>query len=159
MSMRASHVFADRTFLVDGKAVRREGALKGELKLDPGARIVLAEGSTAFPSLTFANDGAPDTGLFHIADGHFGVTSNGVQTVHFAPEGTYFDKPAFGSHPDASDRSNRFATTQWIASELASATVGQIVFEMRTAARACTASAPARPPRSRRRASRPRTRA
>ncbi|AJY31645.1 phage Tail Collar domain protein [Burkholderia thailandensis 34] len=141
------YIFADHTFRVDGKAVWHEGSLtpldlnrggtlKGQLTLDPGARIVLAEGSAAFPSLTFANDGAPDTGLFHIADGHFAVSSNGAQTVHFAPDGTYFDKPAFGGHPNAGDRSNRVATTQWIAGELASAMVGQIVFEMRTAARA-----------------------
>ncbi|KVK82094.1 phage tail protein [Burkholderia sp. MSMB1498] len=141
------YMFGDRTFRVDGKAVwhegtltpldlNRGGALKGDLKLDPGARVVLAEGSVAFPSLTFANAGAPDTGLFHMADGHFGVSNNGIQTVHFSPEGTYFDRPAFGSHPDATDRSNRFATTQWVAGEVASAMIGQIVFEMRTSARA-----------------------
>ncbi|AOJ06396.1 phage tail protein [Burkholderia mayonis] len=141
------YIFADHTFRVDGKAVWHEGSLtpldlsrggtlKADLKFDPGARVVLSEGTPAFPSLTFANDGAPDTGLFHMADGHFGVSNNGIQTVHFSPDGTHFDKPAFSVHPAANDRSNQVATTQWIAGEIASTMVGQIVFEMRTSARA-----------------------
>ncbi|WP_063533298.1 phage tail protein [Burkholderia sp. MSMB1589WGS] len=141
------YVIEDRTFRIDGKPVwhqgnllpldlNKGGTLKGDLMCEPGTRVVLSEGSVGLPSLTFGNDGAPDTGLFHIADGHFGVASNGVQTVHFAPDGTYFDRPAFGVHPPGGDRSSRYATTQWVADAIATTAVGQIVFEMRTSVRA-----------------------
>ncbi|KVD76982.1 phage tail protein [Burkholderia sp. ABCPW 14] len=141
------YVIEDRTFRIDGKPVwhqgnltpldlNKGGTLKGDLTCEPGTRIVLSEGSVGSPSLTFGNDGAPDTGLFHIADGHFGVASNAVQIVHFAPDGTYFDRPAFGVHPPGGDRSNRYATTQWVADAISTTAVGQIVFEMRTSVRA-----------------------
>lgn len=137
----------DHTLRVDSHAVWHEGNLTpldrnlggqmlGDINFAPGKRIFLSEGSVGSPSLTFINDGAPDTGLYHMADGHFGVTCNSVGTVHFAPEGTYFDRPAFSIHPPAGEKSNRVPTTAWVSSEIAAASIGQIVFEPRTAARA-----------------------
>jgi microcystin-dependent protein len=137
----------DHTLRVDGQLVWHLGNLTpldrnlggqmlGDLNFAPGKRIFLSEGSASAPSLTFINDGAPDTGLYHMADGHFGVTCNGIGTVHFAPEGTYFDQPAFSLHPPAGEKSNRVPTTAWVSSEIAAASIGQIVFEPRTNARA-----------------------
>ena len=53
--------------------------------------VTLAEGTSSVPSLTFSNDGAPDTGLYHISDGSFGVTCNTIPTVQFATDRTKFN--------------------------------------------------------------------
>ncbi|VWB34707.1 phage tail fiber protein [Burkholderia lata] len=42
-----------------------------------------AEGSVNEPGISFVNDGAPDTGFFHISDGVFAVTNNGRETMRF----------------------------------------------------------------------------
>uniref|UniRef100_UPI0038BA76F5 hypothetical protein n=1 Tax=Paraburkholderia nemoris TaxID=2793076 RepID=UPI0038BA76F5 len=70
-------------------AAARFAALTGATFSGP---IILAEGSVSVPSLTFDKDGAPDTGLYHISDGSFGVTSNGKSVARFTPGGTVFDK-------------------------------------------------------------------
>lgn len=49
--------------------------------------LVLAEGSQAAPSLTFANDGGNDTGFYHIGDGQIGVVCNGVLVARFSTSG------------------------------------------------------------------------
>lgn len=112
------------------------GTLYNDVMFAAGKRLWLSEGSALYPSLTFSNDGAPDTGLYHIADGEFGVSCNGASTVHFTPTTTYFDKPAAGQHPPAGDASNQFPTTAWVVSVIASAAIGQIVMEPRTSVRA-----------------------
>ncbi|WP_333997790.1 phage tail protein [Burkholderia cepacia] len=113
------------------------GTLKGSLWLTPGARIFLSEGTPQNPSLTFDKDGAPDTGLYHITDGAFGVTCNGIVTARFtADKGTIFDRPVQVPTPAAGDRSNNAASTAFVVDAIASASVGQIIFEARTAARA-----------------------
>lgn len=141
------YIFADRTFRIDGKPVWHSGnvtpldRLKGgtmaaDVWFDPGKRIFLSEGSAGSPSLTFQNDGAPDTGLYHIADGSFGITCNSLPQVTFTPNGTNFEKPVQGPTPPQGDRSTRLATTEWVLSAISTVTVGQIVFEPRTLARA-----------------------
>jgi microcystin-dependent protein len=112
------------------------GTLYNDVMFAAGKRLWLSEGSALYPSLTFSNDGAPDTGLYHIADGEFGVSCNGASTVHFTPTTTYFDKPAAGQHPPAGDTSNQFPTTAWVVSAIASSAIGQIVMEPRTSVRA-----------------------
>ncbi|MFW6855398.1 tail fiber domain-containing protein [Burkholderia gladioli] len=47
------------------------------------AQILAAKGQAAVPSISFTSEGAYDSGLFHIADGTFGVTNNGVETARF----------------------------------------------------------------------------
>ncbi|MCA8258706.1 phage tail protein [Burkholderia sp. AU31624] len=137
----------DRTFRVNGKRVWHAGNLtpldrttggtmSGDLWFDPGKRIFLAEGSAQAPSLTFVNDGAPDTGLYHINDGSFGVTCNSIPQVAFTPGGTTFQTPVQGPTPAPGDRSKALATTEWVLAALSTATVGQIVFEPRTLPRA-----------------------
>ncbi|WP_175947066.1 phage tail protein [Burkholderia pyrrocinia] len=138
---------ADHTFRIDGKPVwhsgnvtpldrAKGGTMAGDLSFDPGKRLILAEGSLASPSLTFANDGAPDTGLYHSGDGQFGVTCNGASVVRFTPTLAAFDQTVTGPTPPTGDRSTRFATTEWVLSAISTTTVGQIVFEPRTTARA-----------------------
>ncbi|WP_175772688.1 phage tail protein [Paraburkholderia phenazinium] len=139
--------FASRNLFVGNSPVWHAGNLNpldkgtgGEMKADlyfaEGKRLFLDEGSAARPSLTFVNDGAPDTGLYHIGDGSFGVTCNTTTTVRFTPTGTVFDKPASGPTPAAGDSSALYATTAWVTSAIASASIGQIVMEPRTSARA-----------------------
>ncbi|MGS1051978.1 phage tail fiber protein [Burkholderia glumae] len=139
---------ADGSFRVNGKPVwhsgnltpldlNNGGTMKGALWLAPGARIYLSEGTPQNPSLTFDKDGAPDTGFYHITDGAFGVTCNGIVTARFtADKGTIFDRPVQVPTPAAGDRSNNAASTAFVVDAIASASVGQIIFEARTAARA-----------------------
>ncbi|AOJ24334.1 phage tail protein [Burkholderia seminalis] len=139
---------ADGSFRINGKPVWHSGNLtpfdlnvggtsKASLSFAPGARIVLSEGTPQNPSLTFDKDGAPDTGLYHIADGAFGITCNGVVIARFAGDkGTIFDMPVQVPTPPAGDRSTRAASTAFVVDAIASASIGQIIFEARTAARA-----------------------
>ncbi|WP_081058744.1 phage tail protein [Burkholderia cepacia] len=46
-------------------------------------QILAAEGTVTRPGYSFVNDGAPDTGFFHISDGVFAVTNNGRETMRF----------------------------------------------------------------------------
>ncbi|WP_423391298.1 phage tail protein [Burkholderia sp. LMG 21824] len=137
----------DRTFRVNGKRVWHAGNLTpldrttggtmaGDLQFDPGKRLFLSEGSAQAPSLTFINDGAPDTGLYHINDGSFGVTCNAIPQVSFTPGGTVFQTPVRGPTPAAGDRSTALATTEWVLAALSTTSVGQIIFEPRTSVRA-----------------------
>ncbi|CAD9217806.1 Phage tail protein [Burkholderia cenocepacia] len=137
----------DHTFRVDDKPVWHTGNLtpldrvtggtmSADLWFDAGKRIFLSEGSAKTPSLTFINDGAPDTGLYHVSDGSFGVTCNTIPQLSFTPSGTVFQTSVKGPTPAASDRSTSLATTEWVLAALSTATVGQIVFEPRTLARA-----------------------
>ncbi|MDN7719044.1 phage tail protein [Burkholderia gladioli] len=137
----------DRTFRVDGQRVWHEGlvdpldkrtggTISGDVTMGPGRRLVLDEGTALLPSLTFVNDGAPDTGLYHTADGQFGITCNTQAIVFFATDGTHFNSNVYGPTPAAGDRSQHFATTEWVLSAISSASVGQIVFEPRATVRA-----------------------
>ncbi|RQU12153.1 tail fiber protein [Burkholderia cenocepacia] len=142
------YFFANRTLRVDGQTVWHSGNLtpfdlnvggtsKATLTFAPGARVVLSEGTPQNPSLTFDKDGAPDTGLYHIADGEFGVTCNGLVNVRFtANKGTIFDRAVQVPTPAAGDRSNNAASTAYVVDAIASASIGQIIFESRTAPRA-----------------------
>ncbi|WP_179255394.1 hypothetical protein [Burkholderia sp. HI2714] len=113
------------------------GTLKGPLWLAPSARIYLSEGTPQNPSLTFDKDGAPDTGLYHITDGAFGVTCNGVVTARFtADKGTIFDRPVQVPTVAIGDRSNNAASTAYVVDAIASASIGQIIFEVRSSVRA-----------------------
>ncbi|WP_196482623.1 phage tail protein [Burkholderia cepacia] len=46
-------------------------------------QILAAEGDVNKPGISFVNDGAPDTGFFHISDGVFAITNNGRETMRF----------------------------------------------------------------------------
>ncbi|CAN7613859.1 tail fiber domain-containing protein [Caballeronia sp. LjRoot34] len=49
----------------------------------PGGQILAPEGTQAAPGISFQNDGAPDTGFWHIADGKFATVANTiVLTTH-----------------------------------------------------------------------------
>lgn len=140
------YIFADHTFRIDGRMAWHEGnldpldkskggTLAGDVSFAPGKRLVLAEGSPAAPSLTFGNDGAPDTGLYHAADGEFGVACNARAVVRFSSSLVAFEQPVTVPTPPAADRSTRAATTEWVRTVLSATTIGQIVFEPRTTVR------------------------
>ncbi|HEM7803765.1 phage tail protein [Burkholderia cenocepacia] len=141
------YFYGNRTFRIDGAPVyhtgnltpldlNNGGTLKGALSLAAGARIFLSEGSPQFPSLVFSEYGS-DTGLYHAADGAFGVTCDGKVTVRFtADKGTIFDRPVQVPTPAAGDRSNNAASTAFVVDAIASASIGQIIFEVRNSVRA-----------------------
>lgn len=131
----------DRTFRVDSKPVWHTGNLPNPIQstgfaMSAGAQILAAEGTPSAPGITFINDGKPDTGLYHVNDGSFGVTCNSIPQVSFTPGGTVFQTPVQGPTPATGDRSKALATTEWVLAALSTATVGQIVFEPRTLPRA-----------------------
>ncbi|QJP72380.1 phage tail protein [Burkholderia glumae] len=140
--------FGERVLKVNDKVVWTEGnlapldlnsggTLKGPLWLAAGARIYLSEGTPQNPSLTFDKDGAPDTGLYHITDGAFGISCNGIVTARFtADKGTVFDRPVQVPTPAAGDRSTNAASTAYVVDAIASASIGQVVFEVRSSVRA-----------------------
>ncbi|GAB7536279.1 phage tail protein [Burkholderia sp. 3C] len=141
------YYIADRTFRIDGQRVwteamvdpldkRSGGTISGNVTMGPGKRLFLDEGTPLLPSLTFVNDGSPDTGFYHTADGQFGVTCNTQPIVGFATDGTRFNGNVFGPTPAANDRSTRLATTEWVMATLSASSIGQIVYESRTSARA-----------------------
>ncbi|MGS1020864.1 phage tail fiber protein [Burkholderia glumae] len=142
------YFYSNRTFRVDGYPVyhtgnltpldlNNGGTLKGALWLAAGARVFLSEGTPQNPSLTFDKDGTPDTGLYHIGDGAFGVTCNGIVTARFtADKGTIFDRPVQVPTPAAGDKSGSVASTAFVVDAIASASIGQIIFEVRNSVRA-----------------------
>ncbi|AOJ38232.1 phage tail protein [Burkholderia lata] len=142
------YFYSNRTFRIDGAPVfhtgnlapldlNNGGTLKGALFLATGARIFLSEGTPQNPSLAFDKDGTPDTGLYHIADGAFGITCNGVVVARFAGDkGTIFDMPVQVPTPPAGDKSTRAASTAYVIDAIASASIGQIIFEVRNSVRA-----------------------
>ncbi|KVZ75963.1 phage tail protein [Burkholderia ubonensis] len=133
---------ADDTRAVTPKtAAKRYASLagatfSGDVWIEPGKRLILAEGSLTSPSLTFVNDGTSDSGLYHNGDGQFGVTCNGASVLRFTPTLAAFDQPVTGPTPAQGDRSTRLATTEWVLAALSTTTIGQIVFEPRTTVRA-----------------------
>ncbi|VWD56395.1 putative phage tail protein [Burkholderia lata] len=131
----------DRTFRVDGKPVWHTGNLPNPIQstgfaMSAGAQILAAEGTPSAPGITFINDGKPDTGLYHVNDGSFGVTCNSIPQVSFTPGGTTFQTPVQGPTPAPGDRSKALATTEWVLAALSTTSVGQIIFEPRTSVRA-----------------------
>ncbi|WP_186078675.1 phage tail protein [Burkholderia gladioli] len=139
--------FSDHTLRVDDHAVWHEGNLApldrnvggwigSDVHFSPGARLVLSDGSASFPSLAFENDGAADTGFYRLRDGAIGITCNAVPNVTFAWDVNYFHVPTAGPTPAAGDSSVLFATTAWVTAAIGTASIGQIVMEPRTSARA-----------------------
>jgi hypothetical protein len=51
-------------------------------------QILIPEGTASKPGIGFQNDGATDSGLYHISDGSFGVTCNAIPVATFTPSGT-----------------------------------------------------------------------
>ncbi|MGV4733198.1 phage tail protein [Burkholderia pseudomallei] len=142
---RFQYVFADRTFRVNDKVVFHEGNLdpldktKGgtmaaDLAFAPDKRIALADGSRSSPSLTFASDG--DTGIYHMGDGGFDIACNGQAVLRFTPSIAAFDQAVTGPTPPTGDRSTRLATTEWVLAAQSAASIGQVVFEIRSTVRA-----------------------
>ncbi|WP_176343158.1 hypothetical protein [Paraburkholderia bryophila] len=62
------------------------GTIYGDVTFATGRRLLLDEGSAANPSLSFVNDGAPDTGFFHVADGVFAISNNARETMRFGTD-------------------------------------------------------------------------
>ncbi|WP_423379552.1 tail fiber domain-containing protein [Burkholderia sp. LMG 32019] len=75
--------------------VARDETVNGSLTIN--GRLFVAEGTAKAPGIAFLNDGAPDTGFFHISDGAFGVTCNTQEVVRYGPGAvSYSVRPTFG---------------------------------------------------------------
>ncbi|WP_051071125.1 hypothetical protein [Burkholderia glumae] len=85
--------FAKKNLTVVGNEVWNAGNLPNPAQtsgITMSGQILAAEGTVTRPGYSFVNDGAPDTGFFHIADGVFAVTNNGRETMRFlAVDGSY----------------------------------------------------------------------
>lgn len=78
--------FTRKNLHVNGKDVWHAGNLPSPAQttgIAMSGQILAAEGSVTAPGISFVNDGAPDTGFFHVADGAFAVTNNGRETMRF----------------------------------------------------------------------------
>ncbi|MDR8025578.1 phage tail protein [Burkholderia cenocepacia] len=78
--------FAKKNLTVVGNEVWNAGNLPKPAQttgFTMSGQILAAEGTVDKPGISFVNDGAPDTGFFHIADGAFAVTNNGRETMRF----------------------------------------------------------------------------
>ncbi|MFP3529456.1 phage tail protein [Burkholderia sp. SIMBA_042] len=82
--------FAKKNLTVVGNEVWNAGNLPNPAQtsgITMSGQILAAEGTVTRPGYSFVNDGAPDTGFFHVADGVFAVTNNGRETMRFLAGG------------------------------------------------------------------------
>ncbi|KML20263.1 MULTISPECIES: phage tail fiber protein [Burkholderia] len=82
--------FAKKNLIVVGNEVWNTGNLPKPAQttgFTMSGQLLAAEGSVDKPGISFANDGAPDTGFFHISDGVFAITNNGRETMRFLAGG------------------------------------------------------------------------
>jgi len=78
--------FAKRNLTVVGNEVWNAGNLPNPAQttgITMSGQFLAAEGTVSKPGISFVNDGAPDTGFFHISDGVFAVANNGRETMRF----------------------------------------------------------------------------
>lgn len=73
-----------------------------------------SEGSSNSPSISFANDGAPDTGFYHISDGVFGVTCNTQPIAKFQPLGMELQGAPTAPTPATADRGQTLANAAYV---------------------------------------------
>jgi hypothetical protein len=83
-------------------------------------QVFLPEGSVTSPGLTFQNDGIPDTGLYHISDGVFGVTCNAVSVAQCQSSGMALLGTPTAPTAAAGNNSTQIATTAFVASAVSS---------------------------------------
>ena len=62
-------------------------------------QVLMPEGTSSVPGLSFVNDGAPDTGFYHFGDGSFGITNNTSVTVTYSPSLITVFKPITSNNP------------------------------------------------------------
>lgn len=76
-------------------------------------QVTIPQGTQSAPGLVFANDGAPDTGLFHQTDGVFSTTNNTVKTQTWTPTDSTFHTPAYAPTAPVSSFGTQVATTEF----------------------------------------------
>jgi hypothetical protein len=80
-------------------------------------QVFIPEGTASAPGLVFQNDGAPDTGLYHIADGVFGATCNTVPVMSFSPSGVNLLKTPLAPTAPSGTNTTQIATTGFVIGE------------------------------------------
>ncbi|AXF23492.1 phage tail protein [Burkholderia pyrrocinia] len=93
--------FTRKNLHVNGKDVWHAGNLPNPAQttgFTMSGQILAAEGTVDKPGISFVNDGAPDTGFFHIADGVFAVANNAKETMRFVAGAT--NRVLIGGTPD-----------------------------------------------------------
>lgn len=58
--------------------------------LTVNGQILAPEGTAQAPGISFQNEGASDTGIFHVGEGVVGMSSNGTEVVRYSPSGAAF---------------------------------------------------------------------
>lgn len=94
-------------------------------------RVTVPEGTQTAPGITFANDGAPDTGFWHISDGVFGVTCNGVEVARFNTSGLQLSVTPTAPTAIAGTNTTQLATTAFVQQAVGT---GQVAFFAQSAA-------------------------
>jgi hypothetical protein len=77
-------------------------------------QVTVPEGTASAPGLTFTNDGAPDTGLYHIADGSFGATCNTQPVATFTTSGVNLLLTPTAPTATAGTSTTQLATTAFV---------------------------------------------
>ncbi|TES82257.1 phage tail protein [Burkholderia cepacia] len=94
--------FTRKNLHVNGKDVWHAGNLPNPAQttgITMSGQFLAAEGTVSKPGISFVNDGAPDTGFYHVADGVFAVTNNGRETMRFLA-GSPSNRVLFGTPDD-----------------------------------------------------------
>jgi len=93
--------FTRKNLHVNGNDVWHAGNLPNPAQttgFTMAGQILAAEGTVSKPGISFVNDGAPDTGFFHISDGVFAVANNAKETMRFVAGAT--NRVLIGDTPD-----------------------------------------------------------
>lgn len=81
-------------------------------------QVTIPEGTALLPGLVFANDGAPDTGLYHISDGIFGTTNNTIPTTKFTSSGVHLFLIPTAPTATVSTNTTQLATTAYVNAQI-----------------------------------------
>lgn len=67
--------------------------------LTVNGQILAPEGTAQAPGISFQNEGASDTGIFHVGEGVVGMSSNGTEIVRYTQSGASFSaRPTFSGN-------------------------------------------------------------
>jgi hypothetical protein len=80
-------------------------------------QIFVPEGTNTAPGLVFQNDGAPDTGLYHVSDGSFSATCNTTPVVNFTPNGVNLLQTPTAPTAVVYSNTTQIATTAFVVRE------------------------------------------
>ena len=97
-------------------------------------QVIVPEGTSSVPGLAFANDGAPDTGFYHISDGVFGATANTIPVATFQTAGVELLQTPKAPTAAPGTNTTQIATTAFVLAALSGGNVVHVTTASATAA-------------------------